>query len=82
MGNKGESVTIREVYTLVDGIKKDVNSSIERLEDKFDNVINNRLKAVEDKVANIDGRMMYIPILITIAVNAFFFITSYIINKK
>lgn len=82
------NVTVRELYSLVDQKMGQVNASIVRLENKFDNLESGRLtaneKALSDlgaQVAGIKGQTMMIPLIITIAANAFFFILNFILNK-
>lgn len=83
MSPKGDPpVTIREVYNLVDSKTKEVNDSVSRLEQKFDNAISGRLSNLEMKVANQEGRATMLPLIITIALNTFFFIIQYVVGKK
>lgn len=76
-----ENVTVRELYTLVDQKMDQVNKTILRVEQKFDTLESGRLTELERNVSNMQGRMMMIPMLITIAVNAFFFILNFLVNK-
>lgn len=50
-----DTVSIRELYTLVDQRIGDVNKSIERLEQKFDALEAGRLSRLEGVVSNIQG---------------------------
>jgi hypothetical protein len=75
-------VTVRELYTLVDQKMDQVNKTILRVEGKFDQLESGRLSSLEKTVANMQGRMMMIPMLLSIAFNVFFFIMNYVLFKK
>lgn len=90
---KNDSVSIRDVYELVDAAKTSFEKSIDKLSDtfgksledlstRFNTLESGRLSRVETKVANMEGKFMMIPMLITIAINAFFFIVEYILKPK
>lgn len=76
-----DSVSIREVYTLIDSAAEKIMTSMLRLEGKLDSLESGRLSTIERKLANFEGRMMMIPLIITIAMNVFFFIVQTIIGK-
>lgn len=80
--DKNESVTIRDVYELVDAAKTSFEKSIDKLSDRFNTLESGRLSALETKTANIEGRLMMIPLLITIAINVFFFVIEYVLKPK
>lgn len=75
-----DEVTIREIYTLLDTSKREIMTSINRLEDKISSLESGRITNIEKDVANIQGRLMMIPLLITISVNAFFFLMNYVLG--
>lgn len=77
-----DSVTIRDVYELVDAAKQSFEKAIDKLSDRFDTLESGRLSVIETKVANMEGRLMMIPLLISISINVFFFIIQYIIKPK
>lgn len=86
--NNGSNVTVRELYTLVDQKMAQTHSAIERLENKFDTLEAGRLSATEKavsevtaQVAGLKGQAMMIPLIITIAANAFFFILNLMLNR-
>lgn len=80
--NTSDVVTVRELYTLVDQKINSVNESILRVEGKFDNLANGRISLLEKGLANIQGRAMMIPLIISIGMNAFFFIMNFMLFKK
>ena len=82
MQPENTAVTVRELYQLVDQKMDQVNKSIIRVETKFDDLAGGRLSKVESDVANIQGRAMMIPMIITIGMNMFFFILTYLLGKK
>lgn len=79
---KNGTVSIREVYQLVDTKVEKVNQSLLRLEGKFDSLESGRLSTLEANVANMQGKLMMIPILISIGFNIFFFVVDYILKVK
>lgn len=78
----GEKVTIREVYQLIDSKVGAIDRSLERLESKFDVLESGRLSNLEKEVANITGRIMIIPILVSIAISVFSFVVNYIFRNN
>ena len=56
MKPNGDKATIRELYKLVEDTRKELNTSITRLETKFDNLEAGRLSGLETKLANFEGR--------------------------
>ena len=87
-----DRVSIREVYNLIDSRFTQVSisidtkvgqvaASVDRLEGKFDTLEAGRLSAVEKEVANVQGRMMLIPILISSAVSVFGVVVSLVLKK-
>lgn len=79
--NNGDKVTVRELYQLVDNKIGQVNSSIIRLENKFDNLESGRLAAIEQRQASIEGKMTIIPILISIAIGIFSFLLNQTVGR-
>ncbi len=77
---QNESVTVRELYTLIDSKIGLVNSSINRLETKVDNLESGRLSSVEKDLSALKGQMMIIPTLIGIAISVFGFIVNRVIK--
>lgn len=75
------AVSIREIYTLIDSTKKDIMASIIRVENKFDTLESGRLSNLETKVANTEGRLMMIPILVSSAIAIFGLIINLVITK-
>lgn len=76
-----ESFSVKEIYQLIDDKLTVVNGSIRRLEDKFDNLEAGRLSVVEKTTATIEGKLLMIPLIITIAVNGFFFVANWILGN-
>ncbi len=79
--NQTNAVTIRELYTLIDSTKREIMRTIERVEVKFDTMEAGRLTAAEKEIANMQGRMMMVPSIISIAISIFFFLINYIITR-
>lgn len=77
-----ESVSVRELYTLLDDRFGAVNNSIQRLESRIDSLVSDRLSHVERDVATIQGKLMIVPILISIAMGVFSFIINATILHK
>ena len=55
--NGQEKATIREVYTLIEEMRKELGSSILRLETKFDALEAGRLSTLETKFADFQGEI-------------------------
>ena len=66
--NDDYQVTIREVYELVDSKNGKLNDSIGRLEDT--------VYQLDRRLANIEGRMMLVPFLISTAISVVFFVIN------
>ena len=49
--------TYKDLYALVDATRKELNSSILRLETKFDNLEAGRLSSLESKFASLEARI-------------------------
>ena len=79
--SKNENISYRDLYDLVDKKMEKVNSSIKDLTDKFDALEAGRLSSVEKQVANIEGRAMMIPLLVSVGLGLFFTIVNYILSK-
>ena len=77
--NRNDSVSVRELYQLIDQKIGQVNISINRLETKVDNLEGGRLSNIERDVATIQGKLMVIPMLISIAMGIFSFILNRIL---
>ena len=79
--NNNGSVTIREVYELIDKRMEKVDNSINKLTDAFDTLESGRLSSVEKQVANMEGRAMMVPFLVSSGISVFFFFMNYIFNR-
>ena len=52
-----KSITTKEIYTLVNEMRKELTNSITRLETKFDVLEAGRLSSLETKFADFKGQM-------------------------
>ena len=68
--------TIREVYNVVEEMRKELGGSILRLESKFDNLEAGRLSALEKEMANFQGRMAVIAGVISIIISVAIFVVG------
>lgn len=89
MPKESEVLTVREFYQLFDHKMGQVNASVLRVEEKFDRLENGRLSSLEQNVsevkadvANIQGRAMMIPTIVSIALGSFFTIINFVLNKN
>ena len=57
MVKNGNKITTQQVYELVNETRKELNSSIVRLETKFDNLEAGRLSTLESRFASLEGRI-------------------------
>lgn len=81
---KNDTVSIREVYTLVDKAKEDILVSIRSVDTKVETLqgeAGGRIAKVESKVANIEGRLLMIPLIVSTAISLFGIIISLVITK-
>ena len=78
MTNKknGTSANIREVYQLVSEMRKELSDSISRLENKFDALEAGRLTSLENRFANLQGKMSIVAGVVSFLVSLFFVIVN------
>lgn len=79
---RNDSVSVRELYQLIDQKIGQVNVSINRLETKFDGLEAGRLTSLEREVSTIQGKIMMIPLLVSSALGVFGFVVNYIFFNK
>lgn len=75
-----KSITWQSVYQLVDERLRDLKIDIKDVDSKVDKV-DGKVETVGDRVANIEGRLLMIPILVSTGVSVFFFIIGNVIGK-
>lgn len=75
-----ESVTIREVYQLIEKNMGQVSASISRLETKFDNLESGRLSKLERDFANMQGKTMMVPFIISASIAVFGIVVNLVIR--
>lgn len=73
MNHDTTAVSIREVYDLINDIRKELSGRLERVEEKVDKVAT--------KQANSQGQMMMIPLFISIVIGAFSLVFNIITAK-
>ncbi len=78
--NDSDKITYKTLYELIDSKMDKVNNSIKDLTNKFEMLEAGRLSAVEKQVANIEGRAMMIPLLVSIGLGLFFTIINYVLS--
>lgn len=76
MVKNGNKITVQLVYELVDRKVGEVNKSISRLADKFDDLEAGRLTNLETRVAEHEGKMFFVPAIIAFATAMIFFILT------
>lgn len=74
--DKKNGVDIREVYTLVEDMRKEFSASLLRLETKFDTLEAGRLSHLEKEFANFQGRMAIVAGIVSFAVGLLFLILN------
>ena len=70
----GNRITTQQVYELINETRKELNSSIIRLENKFDLLEAGRLLKLETKFANLQGRLTIIAAAVSIGISILFLI--------
>jgi hypothetical protein len=74
------SVTVREVYQLIDQKIGEVNQNLLRLEGKFDALEAGRLSHLEREFANLQGKMSIVAILVSLFISVLVSIANYILS--
>lgn len=75
------SLSIKDVYVLVDNMRKEINASINRLEDRFVKLEEGRLSVLENTVSKIQGKMVAVTGTIAFFISLIISIIQIIINK-
>lgn len=73
-----EAVTFRDLYTLVDERMGKFDSSMIRLEKKFDDLQTGLIYELQRDVATLKGEARIVPILLSIAIGAFSFLVNHV----
>ena len=58
MAKNGDKFSLKDIYTLIDNTRRELNTSIKTLDDKFTALEAGRLSGLETKVADMQGRML------------------------
>lgn len=74
-------VSVRELYALIDKTKTEIMGPIQRIERKFDDLESGRLSNLEKEISTMQGKMMMVPVIISIAISVFFFVMNYILYQ-
>lgn len=74
MKRNEEQVSIREVYELVDG-------KFNKLDKKIDDLMENNVNPLSNKLSNLEGRAAMISLLVSVAIASFSIIVNLIIKK-
>ena len=72
----GSKITTQQIYELVDRKINEVNSSIVRLETKFDTLEAGRLSILEKDFANFQGKIAVISGVVSIVISGLFLIIN------
>lgn len=81
MDPNAEKATIREVYSLIEEMRKEITGSINRLENKFDTLEAGRLSTLETKFANLQGRMAIVAGVISVLISMVFIFLNHYLAK-
>ena len=73
----GDKASVREVYNLVEEMRKELSGSILRLESKFDLLEAGRLTNLEIKFANLSGRLKIIAIVVSVITSGIFILLNH-----
>lgn len=73
MSKGKQDYSMVDVYELVDKKVGEVMEAVNRIESEQ--------TKTRENVANINGRLMMVPMIISIAFNVFFFIMNYVLNR-
>ena len=82
----GDKATVREVYRLLEEMRKEIAGSINRLEIKFDTLEAGRLSNLETRFAtlkgNIEGRATVNATIVSVAIGIIFIIVRFFLDKE
>lgn len=77
----GDKATVREVYKLIEEMRQELSSSINRLESKFDLLEAGRLSTIETKVANMEGRIFTAAGIIAFVISIIVAVLGFLIKR-
>ena len=69
MTKNGEKFSLKDIYTLIDATRRELNSSIKTLDDKFNALEAGRLSNLETKVSDIQGRIFAVTSLLAFVIS-------------
>mgnify|MGYP001559039342 CR=1 FL=1 len=70
MKANGDKVTLRDLFTQIDNLRKEVTESINRLENSFNVLERGRLSNLETRLAGLEGRIFAAAGLIAFVISA------------
>ena len=76
MTKNDNKITTQQVYELVNETRKELSSSILRLETKFDTLEAGRVSALEKDFANLQGKMAIVAAVVSFAIGIFFIVVK------
>ncbi len=86
MNPTNDTVTVRELYKLIDDSKKEIMTTVNRLETKFDSLESGRLTRLERdhadlqaEVSSAQGQVKATSFLVPLAISVFFSVVNLII---
>ena len=69
MNKNGNNVTLRDLYTQIDNLRKEVTESINRLENSFNTLERGRLSNLETRLAGLEGKIIATTSIIAFAIS-------------
>ena len=69
MNKNGNNVTLRDLYTQIDNLRKEVTESINRLENSFNVLERGRLSNLESRLAGLEGKIIATTSIIAFAIS-------------
>ena len=71
----------KEIYELIDKKVGEVNTSIQKLDDRFTRLEEGRLSSIETRIANFEGKIMATTGIIAFAVSVIIAVAQFVIKK-
>ena len=66
----GDKVTLRDLFTQIDNLRKEVTESINRLENSFNALERGRLSNLETRIASLEGKIIATTGIIAFVISA------------
>ena len=80
MTKNGDKVTLRDLFTQIDNLRKEVTESINRLENSFNALERGRLSNLETRLSSLEGKIIATTGMIAFAISVVIGILGFILR--